>query len=289
MPGSDLASVMDTQLAVVPAAHQASLVGRVLDARNFRRVIFHQQCGVVSGTNPTWDGKIQASPPPAETVDCQQMTPGTTENILRDGAASNLELAAAFTTGAGGNTIREIKLMLKKIGTVVSGKILTLEIQGDTAGDPDGTAVQTADTVQTDDIGSSFALVTFTFKDPIDLTAATKYHAVLGGDYATSATNAIVWRSFTVASGGNLSYYDAAWAQTATEDLEIQGLELVFADVSGATFTQITASNPDAEEVSVDRKTVEPYLRYVGTIGGTATPTFNLSSVSIGGEKKVLP
>lgn len=286
--GLDLASVMSVLLAVIPAAKVASLVGRIIDATNFRKVIFQQQCGVVSGTNPTWDGKIQASPPPAETVDLQQMTVGTTENILRDAGASNIEFAAAFTTGAGGNTIREVKLMLKKIGTIVSGKILTLEIQGNTAGDPDGTAVQTAETVETDDIGSEFALVTFTFKDPIDLTAATIYHVVLGGDYAVSLTNAIVWRSLTVGSGGNMSYFDAAWAQTATEDLETQGMELVFADVSGATFTQITASNPDPEEVSVDRKVEEPFLRYVGTIGGTSTPTFNLSSVAIGGEKKVL-
>lgn len=288
MPGSDLASVVDVGQANTPAAHTASLLGRVLDAKNYRKVIFQQQCGVVSGTNPTWDGKIQASPPPAETVDMQQGVAGTTENILRDGATSNIELAVAFTTGAGGNTILEVKLMLKKIGTIVSGKLLTLEIQGDSTGDPDGTAVQTADTVETDDIGTEFALVTFTFKDPIDLTAATAYHAVLGGDYATSATNAIVWRSKTVGSGGNMSFYDAAWAQTATEDLEIQGMELVFADVSGATFTQITASNPDPETVSVDRKAEESFLRYVGTIGGTSTPTFNVSVVSIGGEKKVL-
>jgi len=286
--GLNLQAVMSVLLAVIPAAKIASLLGRVIDATNFRAVVFQQQCGVVSGTTPTWDGKIQASPPPAGTVDLLQGTEGTTENVLRDASASNLEFAAAFTTGAGGNTIYQVKLMLKKIGTIVSGKVLTLEIQGDTAGDPDGTAVQTADQVQTDDIGSDFELVTFTFKDPIDLTAATVYHVVLGGDYALSLVNAIVWRSNTVASGGNLSFYDAAWAQTATEDLELQGLELVFADVSGAAFTQITASNPDPEEVLVDRKTEEPFLRYHGTIGGTSTPTFNLSSVAIGGEKKVL-
>jgi hypothetical protein len=286
--GLNLGAVMTVLLAVIPAAKVASLVGRIIDATNFRAVSFQQQCGVVSGTNPTWDGKIQASPPATETVDLQQMTPGVTENVLRDATNSNIEFAAKFTTGAGGNTIYQVKLMLKKIGTIVSGKVLTLEIQGNSTADPDGTAVQTAESVQTDDIGSDFALVTFTFKDPVDLTAATIYHAVLGGDYALSLVNAIVWRSFTVGSGGNLSFFDSAWAQTATEDLEVQGMELVFADVSGATFTQIVASNPDPEEVLVDRKTEEPWLRYVGTIGGTSTPTFNLSSVAIGGEKKVL-
>ena len=286
--GLNLGAVMDVLLAVIPAAHVASLLGRVIDATNFRKCIFQQQCGVVSGTNPTWDGKIQASPPATETVDLQQMTVGVTENALRDGATSNIELAAAFTTGAGGNTIYQIKLMLKKIGTIVSGKVITLRIEGDSTG-PDGTAVQTSDPVETDDISTAgYALVTFTFKDPIDLTAATKYFAVLSGDYATSAVNAINWRSFTVASGGNFWFYDAAWAATTTEDLEIQGLELVFADVSGATFTQMTDVSKDPEEIAVDRKVAEPFLRYHGTIGGTSTPTFNLSSVAVGGEKKVL-
>lgn len=286
--GLNLGAVMDVLLAVIPAAHVASLVGRVIDATNFRKVIFQQQCGVVTGTNPTWDGKIQAAPPPSEMSEIQELTVGATENTLRDGAASNLELAAEFTVGAGAQTVYQVKMMLKKIGTIAAGKFVTLAIQGDSSG-PDGTAVQTATPISTDDLPTSgYEFVTFTFMDPVELTAATKYHVVLGGDYATSAVNAVNWRSFTVASGGNFWYYDSSWNATATEDAEILGIELIFADISGATFTQITASNPDPEEVAVDRKTVEPWLRYKGTIGGTVTPTFNLSSVAVGGEKKVL-
>jgi hypothetical protein len=56
------------------------------------------------------------------------------------------------------------------------------------------------------------------------------------------------------------------------------------ADVTGATFTQVTAAN-NTQAITFDR--TKRYVRYVGTIGGTSTPTV-LTSVFVGEQKKQL-
>jgi hypothetical protein len=57
-----------------------------------------------------------------------------------------------------------------------------------------------------------------------------------------------------------------------------------WADVSGATFTQVTASN-SAQYIAVDTRVANRYIRYVGTIAGT-TPSFT-SGVFVTGQKQV--
>ena len=59
-----------------------------------------------------------------------------------------------------------------------------------------------------------------------------------------------------------------------------------YTDVSGATFSQVTASTALAT-LNVDTRSVRKYLRYVGTIGGTSTPTFNVSVTAIGQKQAV--
>ena len=59
-----------------------------------------------------------------------------------------------------------------------------------------------------------------------------------------------------------------------------------WADVSGATFTQVTAST-NLQTLNVDTRSVRKYLRYTGTIGGTSTPTFNVSVTAIGQKQAV--
>lgn len=54
-------------------------------------------------------------------------------------------------------------------------------------------------------------------------------------------------------------------------------------DVTGATFTQVTASNK-IHGIKLEASQVRRYIRYVGTIGGTSTPTFPVS-VSAWGRK----
>lgn len=57
-------------------------------------------------------------------------------------------------------------------------------------------------------------------------------------------------------------------------------------DVTGATFAQVTASNNSAA-IALDTRAVSRYIRYVGTIGGTATPTFNIAAEIIGEQRRL--
>ena len=57
-------------------------------------------------------------------------------------------------------------------------------------------------------------------------------------------------------------------------------------DVSGATFTQVTAST-NIQKITINANSVARYVRYVGTIGGTSTPTFNSSVMLIGQKQSV--
>lgn len=56
-------------------------------------------------------------------------------------------------------------------------------------------------------------------------------------------------------------------------------------DVSGATFTTVTAST-NFQYIRLHKRGFRRYFRVVGTIGGTDTPTFN-SSYTFFGKKQV--
>lgn len=57
-------------------------------------------------------------------------------------------------------------------------------------------------------------------------------------------------------------------------------------DVTGATFTQVTAST-NTQSIGVDTRAVQQYIRYIGTIGGTSTPTFNLAVEIVGLQRRL--
>ena len=58
-----------------------------------------------------------------------------------------------------------------------------------------------------------------------------------------------------------------------------------FADVTGYTFTQVTAANSN-QQLNVDTRKVRRYIRYVATIGGT-TPSFTMAVIGIGQKATV--
>src|SRR5688572_17932631 len=66
--------------------------------------------------------------------------------------------------------------------------------------------------------------------------------------------------------------------QTSTDDS-------TYADVSSATFTQVTATGSTIG-IAVDVRSVNRYLRYVGTIAGT-TPNF-IVGVTVIGQKALV-
>jgi hypothetical protein len=55
-------------------------------------------------------------------------------------------------------------------------------------------------------------------------------------------------------------------------------------DVSGATFTQVTASDA-SETITISADSSRGYVRYVGTIGGTS-PSFDLAVIAFGQQVK---
>lgn len=56
-----------------------------------------------------------------------------------------------------------------------------------------------------------------------------------------------------------------------------------WADVTGATFTQVTAAD-SLQSIGVDTRAVKRYVRYVGTIGGT-TPSFTMGVTFVGSKQ----
>lgn len=59
-----------------------------------------------------------------------------------------------------------------------------------------------------------------------------------------------------------------------------------FADVTGKTFTQVTSAAASHQEMDVDPRSVQRYVRLVATITGTA-PVFDAFGGFVGGKKDI--
>ena len=107
---------------------------------------------------------------------------------------------------------------------------------------------------------------------------------------SAARTATVTGTGFDVSAyNGNITFVQAIGTvsgTTPTLDGKIQDSadDSSYADVSGATFTQVTAST-NVQSLNVDTRSVRKYLRYVGTIAGT-TPVFNSFVMAIG-EKQV--
>jgi hypothetical protein len=232
-----------------------------------------------AGTSPTLASKLQTSVAPVRGY--TYTTEGTlVDNELREGASTNIELAAKFTQAATGQ-VKHVWLKLKKGGTITAGKLLTLKIETDTTGDPSGTAVAngTSATVDIDtEVSTTAAWVRFTFAKPVDLVAESVYHLVLSGDYSASGSNNVMWQSNTVASGGtfNTSTDGTTFAGvTATQSLLAQVEQYAFADLTGGGFTTLsTAGNTTVQTLEFQAQNLPQFMRVHFTIGGTSNPAF---------------
>lgn len=74
-----------------------------------------------------------------------------------------------------------------------------------------------------------------------------------------------------------------------TLDVKIQDSadNSTFADVSGYSFSQVTAALTDPSTLKIDLRNVRQYIRAVATIGGT-TPSF-ACAVTLVASKKITP
>lgn len=71
---------------------------------------------------------------------------------------------------------------------------------------------------------------------------------------------------------------------TPTLDVKVQDSadgSTGWADLSGATFTQVTDAADSTEAITIDTDTAKAYIRIVGTIAGT-TPSFSFGVVGVG-------
>lgn len=232
-----------------------------------------------AGTSPTLACKIQGATGLARGYEISTL--GATANELREGATTNVKISASFTQD-GARSIKRVALRLKKGGTLTAGKVLTLTIEADSAGDPSGTPLGTAGTVDIDTVvTTSFAWVVFTFATPVDVSDATVYHLVLAGDYTESASNNVMWSSSTVASGGNFEAYDATnWANTTTKALDVFVDQYTFTDLTGGTFTTLeTALNTTVQTKEFNSRSLPQFMSLYSTIGGTSNPAFATAAV----------
>lgn len=226
-----------------------------------------------AGTNPTLAVKIQNSP--ALATGQRKDSAGTSDIASRTGATTAIKLGASFVL-ASAKSVASIHLPLQKQGTVASGTI-TAAIYADSSG-PTGSALASATYAAASCAVGAYAYVDFAFALPVDLAAGT-YWIVLTSDVTVSATDNILWRGATVASGGNFAQYDEAWALGATTDLDFYTKQYTFADVTGLAFTGATATaSIQTKEFPIDNlNTVRAYL----AIGGTNTPAFYSSLVAL--------
>jgi hypothetical protein len=236
-----------------------------------------------AGTSPTLAVKLQSSPPLNRFFDVASTSSDTVADIKhRSGAAENLKIAAKFVVPTGGLTISKVYLPLKKAGAPTG--TFTLAVYADTAGDPSGSALATFGTLNVATLTTSYAQTAFSLTTPVDLAAGT-FHLVATSDVSASASVNVLWRSITVASGGNLNLYGSAWVPTATSNMEFQAFFYQFADITGGGFASVAAvASTQAIELNIDKfSLIRPYI----TIGGTDSPAFYLSVSAL--AKQVQP
>jgi hypothetical protein len=234
-----------------------------------------------AGSSPTYAAKLQASAPAA--LGFNYITAGSTDNILKAGASTTVKLDAAFTQ-SGAASLKTVTVMLKKIGTIAASQTVTVGIYTDSTGAPSATLLGSATIDIDSQVGTSYAPVTATLSTPVDVADATVYHIVLSASYTASASNAVEWRSNTVASGGNQSTYNgSAWSAVSTQSFEVYAWQYAFSDVTGGAFSGLTTGG-SIQTIELNIDDYPAVFRIYGTIGGTSSPAYDLGA-SFSGQK----
>jgi hypothetical protein len=225
-----------------------------------------------AGSTPTLDVKLQEGDLARGE---SYLVEGAVDAELREGATTNVKLAASFTK-SGAASIKKVTLALKKASGIAAGKKLTVKIEGDSSG-PDGTAIATSATVDIDtEVTTSYTWVTFTFATPVDLSDSTVYWVVLEGDYTADADANVMWRTKSgLSSGGNSASHDnTSWTADADASREFYTEEIAFTDVTGVAFTQVTDAAAAFQSLTLSVEALKEYIRPHVTITGTSTPAF---------------
>lgn len=264
-------STPDLIEVIQPASRTAIVYSEIINASGFDNLAFFQNVGAF--TAGTLTGNLYYAATAADLATYNYTTAGDTWVPLRNGAADNVKVAHSFTTGALETpSIYQVTFRLRQEGTLAAGDYIWVSIQGDATGDPDGTAIATSYKIDATAISTASGgeLVTFTFRESSvqALTAATAYHIVLEGDYTASSSNQIQIHVDTLASGGTLELYDAAWADVTTQSPPTTCLQVAsWTALTAYAFTAVTADNNQVAAYGRQVKVVPtgqygPYLQY---------------------------
>lgn len=149
---------------------------------------------------------------PALSATATQTTDNTSEK-LRQGASDRVKLAQGFQVTTAGQVLY-VDLEIASVGSLAASQIW-LTIEGDNAGNPNGTPLATSDRVSAPQVATSAQRIRFAFRTPATLATSTQYHLVLQGTYAASTSNYIQWdgnSSNTYASGSAKKFDGTNWA-----------------------------------------------------------------------------
>ncbi len=266
--------------------------------RNYRMVAVSISADGITGSGATMTPTMQYAASLTNVSAYDYTTAGDTWITLRYDTDDQVKLAHKFTTAASGAaataTIFKVKFYMKQVGSIAASKYVWATLEGDSSG-PDGTAQQTSYKILANSISSTGEYITFEFRQPIALTAATVYYVVLQGDWTLSTTKHLAIYVDTVASGGTLYVYDSSWANTSTQspNTTCQAIGTWTAVTptdhagSASAFTACTATIEDVKGTAhqtryLDATVYGRYMRMVLTKSGTvSTCVCSASAVKI--------
>lgn len=123
--------------------------------------------------------------------------------------------------------------------------------------------------MNTNDLASQLTLTSH-----VDIAAKTSTVTATGMDVSGYRGSLIVMQNVGAVSGTSPTL-DGKWQKSSDNSS--------WSDISGATYTQVTASN-STQAISLNIREGAKYIRYVGTIAGT-TPSFTMG-VTVQGMKE---
>jgi len=277
-----------------PEDKLATFYGTIVDGSGYRSLAIYQQVDAMTGSGATMTGAVGYGS--FSVLDAYEYdTAGDTWVTLRYDTTDQIQLAHKFTTVSGSTpTFYSVTFTMKQVGTVAAAKYLWATIEADSSG-PDGTAIWSSYKILANSLTKASAgeEITFYFRGGTTqaLSASTVYYSVLSGDWSVSTSNHLAIHVDTVASGGTLWVYDAAWANTTTQSPYTQSKVVAsWTAVAAYAFTAATAVIEDVEgtaiqEQIVDLKVYGPAIQYSCVESGT-TSTCLMSVMGILGDPK---
>lgn len=111
---------------------------------------------------------------------------------------------------------------------------------------------------------------------------------LVSGRTATLTGSAVDLRAYEGVVQVILTCEAASAGTSPTLDVKLQDATTSggsYADVTGATFTQVTDAADVTQMITVDAAASRGFVKVVGTIGGTSSPAFSYAVVAVGQKK----